>query len=599
MKKTFFAVALAGICAVGANAALNKADNGCYQIGDYTALKEFATKVNGGETDACGQVTGNIDATASKTAATAWTPIMGFTGYFEGNGKTISNLSFTGNSSDNVGLFGSVAGGAVIRNVILGSASIVAQSSVGGIVGDVTGTGVVIDGCGVDDKSSIKGYKNTGGLVGSIATGAQLIVANSYNAGTIGASKSGGSDKNGLIGFANSGSSVALINCYISAESIKDNPVGNKENGATFSVTDVGCVKWLSWGVVSMETRCTAKISGVTEYNGTNAATAYNTNVANSDYQASLLAKELAVNSSAIPNVSGVTISNEESKLVATLNDAATTLSIPQDIKVNEVRLDRSFTKDVYSTIMLPFSVAVTSVTGATEFATFTGVTKNAEENAYTAVEGTRVNGDLAAYTPYLLKTSGTTLTVSGAVTLKANPANTTTTVNNWSFIGTTAKKRWQNQCEADASKCENADEIGNVYGFSGSEVGDIHVGNFVKVGNKVAIRPMRAYLMYTGSENLPVAKGKPAAPGMAMAAAVESVPTVILPDTMKVIIVDPVVEDPEEDVPTEGPLALDPIKAPAAAFKADRWYDITGRNLNKPKAQGAYINNRTTVIVK
>jgi len=214
------------------------------------------------------------------------------------------------------------------------------------------------------------------------------------------------------------------------------------------------------------------------------------------------------------------------------------------------------------------------------------------------AVEGTRVNGDLTAYTPYLLKTSGTTLTVTGGVILKANVANTTTAVGDWSFIGTTAKKRWQN-AGSDESKYENVDEIGKVYGFSGSEVGDIKVGNFVKVGNKVAIRPMRAYLKYTGSENLPVAKGKPAAPGMAMAAAVESVPTVVLPDTLKVIIVDPVVEDPEEDVPTEGPLTLDPIKAPAATFKADRWYDITGRNLNKPKAQGAYINNRTTVIVK
>lgn len=59
MKKIIYAMTFAGICAVGANAALNTV-NGCYQIGTYDELKEFATKVNDGEHSACGKLTANI-----------------------------------------------------------------------------------------------------------------------------------------------------------------------------------------------------------------------------------------------------------------------------------------------------------------------------------------------------------------------------------------------------------------------------------------------------------------------------------------------------------------------------------------------------------
>ncbi|SHL31136.1 hypothetical protein [Fibrobacter sp. UWEL] len=561
MKRIILSAMTVGVLAVGANA-LDQDENGCYKIGTSDDLFAFAAKVNANENpekDACGILTTDItvnenvltDYALNGTPAKVWTPIAYYHGVFDGQNHSISGLYATGEQE--VGFFGALANGdAEVRNLnIKDSYFAVDKYMAGGIAGNIWASKSVIDNCSFDGVVTMTGngvFTNDGkseqvtygnviaGLVGNVSTNAKLVVSNSSNKGKIGY-ESDGYKVGAAVGLAvgagsvdgksTPGAKVALINFSNTGSfvGVEGSFIGGADEGSkTF------------------------------EYSGT---------------------------------LSGTSLSFQNDKLVAVLDDSKD-LSISADFEVDSVYLNRTFTTDAYSTIMLPFDIAASKIAGTV--AEFTSV--NAE---YTVVTGTTVSS-ITAYKPYLLTANSAAIEIVGPVTIKASTSvNTESTYENWKFVGTLAKKRWQNVCTAAGSVCENAAEIGKVYGFSGTAVSGIDVGNFVKVGNKVSIRPMRAYLMYEA----PAAQGKPAAPGMAMAAAVESVPTVILPDTMKVIIVDPVTEDPEEDVPTEGPLALDPIKAPAAAFKADRWYDITGRNLNKPKAQGAYINNRTTVIAK
>ena len=100
--------------------------DGVYQIGTAASLKSFAAKVNAGETfeDKSVVLTADIDLMGEE-----WTPIgsaykdHGFMGNFDGNGKTIKNLSMTKLTPDSdgyvyAGLFGVTEGTAEKHNSI-------------------------------------------------------------------------------------------------------------------------------------------------------------------------------------------------------------------------------------------------------------------------------------------------------------------------------------------------------------------------------------------------------------------------------------------------------------------------------------------------
>jgi hypothetical protein len=63
-----------------------------------------------------------------------------FTGIFDGNGHTISNLTITASTQDYVGLFGYVGSGGRIRNLGVENVNIAGSTSVGGLVGWNDGT---------------------------------------------------------------------------------------------------------------------------------------------------------------------------------------------------------------------------------------------------------------------------------------------------------------------------------------------------------------------------------------------------------------------------------------------------------------------------
>lgn len=92
------------------------------------------------------------------------TSLYEFTGSFDGNGYTISNLKITRDGVNNIGLFGK-ASGAAIRNLNLNNVDIRGADNVGGLVG-FTKANTVIEDCSITGAGQIKGAGSVGGIVG-------------------------------------------------------------------------------------------------------------------------------------------------------------------------------------------------------------------------------------------------------------------------------------------------------------------------------------------------------------------------------------------------------------------------------------------------
>jgi PKD repeat protein len=86
-----------------------------------------------------------------------------FTGTFDGNGHTVTGLTITRGSENNVGLFGGTGSGSSIENINLRQVDIIGGSpSVGALVGSSTGGGVT----GASASGSINAQDFVGGLIG-------------------------------------------------------------------------------------------------------------------------------------------------------------------------------------------------------------------------------------------------------------------------------------------------------------------------------------------------------------------------------------------------------------------------------------------------
>ena len=105
----------------------------------------------------------DIDMDPNVTGIAAYTTavIEEFTGVFDGNGYTISNLNINGGYNENyLGLFGFIDG-AIIKNLDLESVVITGESFIGGLVGRNYGTIINCYATG-----SVTGDESIGGLVG-------------------------------------------------------------------------------------------------------------------------------------------------------------------------------------------------------------------------------------------------------------------------------------------------------------------------------------------------------------------------------------------------------------------------------------------------
>ena len=147
---------------------------------------------------------GDVDA-SDPDSYPNWTPIDNYEGFFEGNGRAISNLTINDSSTRFVGLFGRLASGGLVQNLGLPDANISATNSrteAGALVGRLIGTVIASHSAG-----SVAGNSSSsaqiGGLIGQMMAGSRL--AASYSTATV----SGSQNVGGLVGTKQAGQILA------------------------------------------------------------------------------------------------------------------------------------------------------------------------------------------------------------------------------------------------------------------------------------------------------------------------------------------------------------------------------------------------------
>ena len=232
---------------------------------------------------------------------------------------------------------------------------------------------------------------------------------------------------------------------------------------------------------------------------------------------------------------------------------------VPDDLK-GEVRFYREFTGGSASTICLPFAYTPNGSEG--KFYTFKSVEYSEGQYIATMEEANKATSPLSANTPYLFVPDENRNIVPILFHGDAvNSSNPSTMSGNWTFKGTYEEKKWDI-------------EPTGIYGFSAQAVADesISQGQFVKVGAYVKIRPLRAYLEYTGS-TFPNTRS--------------SLPEEGLPDRIIVRLVGGGTSIGQLDMKT-GQVNLD-----------SGWYNLDGIRLSgKPTKHGIYVHHGKKVVI-
>ena len=172
-----------------------------------------------GTTETCAgyELTANI----SLSGYTNWTPIGGaYTATFEGNGHSVTNLTITNSTADDVGLFGSLGSSGIIRRVAVTGASVSGNTSgnqeLGILVGEVSG-GIIRFSytTGSVTQNGTGNFNLTGGLVGYLTEGGRIDASYStalvagQSTGTPNSSATGGLV--GRVGYNISASATGAI----------------------------------------------------------------------------------------------------------------------------------------------------------------------------------------------------------------------------------------------------------------------------------------------------------------------------------------------------------------------------------------------------
>ena len=264
-----------------------------------------------------------------------------------------------------------------------------------------------------------------------------------------------------------------------------------------------------------------------------------------------------------------VTITEYSDKTVAEIDGEYTgsgIVEIKKDIHVDQVVFNRKFSIGKMSTIMLPFSIDTSKVKGGT----FYKFNRVVEENGVRKVKiGYVKTQNLGANTPYLVMPTAETLTFSGKVTFNTDVKPIEVLTNNsWEFVGTAAFKSF-----------DEDPELGNIWGFAGKAQEGVKVGQFVRAGEQVTIKPLRAYLV----EHQDVALTK----------SVGSSLNLVNRDLSNEIDVE--IVDENDNV-----VATGTMNAATGVIRMNSWFDLNGRKLNtKPTTRGTYYYNGKRVIVK
>ena len=203
-------------------------DGNTYIVASAEGLKNIASLVNSGATGINITLDTDLDLTDME-----WTPIgadynNAYTGIFDGNGKTITGLTFNQSETSNVGLIGYLGSGGKVQNLTLENVNLNGDWDVGGVVGyNNNGTVTACTASG-----SINGKEYVGGIVGSNYLG---TVTACYNTSS---TVNGSYLVGGVVGQNNKGIVTA---CYNASGSIYGEGTVGGVVGDNYTSTVTAC----------------------------------------------------------------------------------------------------------------------------------------------------------------------------------------------------------------------------------------------------------------------------------------------------------------------------------------------------------------------
>jgi len=159
-----------------------------------------------------------------------------FTGTFDGNGYTVSDLTINATNIDNMGLFSQISG-ASIQNLTLQAFNITGNEFVGALAAKVNGTGNVISNIQLL-QSQVGGYDFIGGLIGRVED-ADLTMTNITNNGMV----IGNSIIGGMIGWVDSNVTLTMAGITNTGDVNGSNEVGGMigwvDSNVTLTMTEI------------------------------------------------------------------------------------------------------------------------------------------------------------------------------------------------------------------------------------------------------------------------------------------------------------------------------------------------------------------------
>ena len=503
-------------------------DNSFFTITNKDKLNKMAEAVNWGMTFEGEFFKLGKDITYDTSNPNNYTPIGGyysnvknFLGHFDGDGHTISGVRINDDYPSDVGLFGRLGNGAEVKNLTLDDAIIYGPTKTGGIAG--TNSGGTITNCHV--TSSVKISASTNSV--------------KYHGGIVGSNL-----EKGTVSYCTSSATIERSNGSCNYYGVI---AGSNESNCTLDHN-------LAFGADLPKTTASGYYYG--------AITGRNNGILKYNYYSQITFHYITQSSD-----DGHGCGSQDGSIDVPEDDGAISAIIYSGLEesVNpktgsKIAFRREFTGGTASTIVLPFGY---TPAGEGTYYTFSGVEKNYETNRWEAkFEST--SSSINANYPYLFKPDTNTEYVlfNGTANKSDIPS---TTIGDWTFLGTYTIKTWKG---FDDGKPRNA------YGFAAQEIGSIHVGDFVKIGEYVRLRPMRCYMEYTPTSSTRAG----------------SLTDEELPETIRVILVD----DGQTDIGSLSP------KTGIITFDSDAWYSLDGKRFStQPAQKGIYVNNGKKVVIK
>ncbi len=187
-------------------------------------------------------VANDIDCAGTTTFTAIGKKTSPFTGTFNGNGKTISNLTIDNDSADYQGLFGGIGTDAVVEKFTLDTPTITGQNYVGALAGYATA-------CELSEitvkTGTVTGMSTVGGIVG-LLDGTALVTAAKFTGDVSGTTIIGGAygqtnEETIILGASVASSSkVSATDMASYAGGLVGKNAGSMPNGATSAATVTG-----------------------------------------------------------------------------------------------------------------------------------------------------------------------------------------------------------------------------------------------------------------------------------------------------------------------------------------------------------------------